>query len=104
MEMYKWHKKDFTALFVDLVQRLPKLIALLVVLPGAPKAHCIAATRILENVVRLERPCFCVQITDSLNSSYPANLPMGQYEVLVRDPPPLVGALPFHMVSQEPRC
>ena len=48
---------EFTALFVDLVERLPKLIALLVVLPGASQSNCIAATSILVskfgNFVRL---------------------------------------------------
>ena len=38
---------EFTSLFVDLVERLLKLIALLVVLPGASQSNCIAATSIL---------------------------------------------------------
>ena len=31
---------EFTALFVDLVQRLPKLIALLVIIPGVSQSNC----------------------------------------------------------------
>ena len=40
-------RSGFTALFVDLVERLLKLFALLVVLPGASQSNCIAATSIL---------------------------------------------------------
>ena len=65
IDMYSWNEKKFTAFFVDLVRRLTKLTALLAVLPGAPQSLCIAATATLENIFRPERPCFCVQITDS---------------------------------------
>ena len=104
IDMYSWNEKKFTAFFVDLVQRLTKLTALLVVLPGAPQSHCIAATATLEKIFSPERPCFCVQITNSLNSNSPPNLPLCHFRVLGQDPPPLVGALPFHLLSQENNC
>ena len=104
IEMYKWHQNVFTAFFMKLVERLPKLIALLIVLPGAPRSHCVAATKILENVFRPKRPCFCVQITDCLNSSTPPNLPLCHFRILAHDPPPLVGALPYHLIAQQPWC
>ena len=104
IEMYKWHIKRFTNFFAHLVERLPKLIALLVVLPGSIQSHCIAATATLEKIYLPGRPCFCVQITDSLESNSPPNLPFGHYGILANDPPPLVGALPFHLLSQETRC
>ena len=103
IEMYKWHENDFTALFVDLVRHLSNLVALLIVLPGAPQSHCISATATLEKIFRPERPCFCVQITESLERKSPPNLPRCHYRVLALDPPPLVGSLPFHLVSQEPK-
>ena len=103
IEMYKWHVKKFTNFFAHLVERLPKLIALLVVLPGAIQSHCIAATATLEKIFRPTRPCFCVQITDMLESKSPPNLPFCHYRVLADDVPPLVGAMPFHLLSQEPR-
>ena len=99
IEMYKWHQKDFTALFVDLVQHLSNLAALLVVLPGAPQSHCISATATLEKIYRPRRPCFCVQITDSLRSINSPIFP--HHRVLALDPPPLVGALPFHLLSYD---
>ena len=103
IEMYKWHEKDFTALFVYLVKHLSNLAALLVVLPGAPQSHCIFATETLEKIYRSKRPCFRVQITDSLNSINPPKLPQSHYQALSRDPQSLVGALPFHLLSHESR-
>ena len=103
IDMYKWHAKKFTAFFVELVQRLPNLIALLVVLPGAPKSHCIVATATLEKIYRPERPCFCVQITDSLESGNPPSLPVCHRQVLAEDPKSLVGELPFHLLPHESR-
>ena len=64
IDMYKWNEIEFIAFFVNLVKRLPKLIALLVVLPGASESHCAAATTTLLTIYRPKRPCFCVQITD----------------------------------------
>ena len=101
IDMYRWNEQKFTAFFVDLVRRLTKLTALLAVLPGAPQSLCIAATATLENIFRPERPCFCVQITDSLQTSNPPNLPQCHFQTLALDPPPLVGALPFHLLSQD---
>ena len=86
-----------------MVERLPKLIALLIVLPVACQSLGIAATTILEIKFRPQRPCFCLQITDSLNSIDPPKLPLNHYQVLAQDPPPIVGALPFHLLSQKPR-
>ena len=53
-----WEEVDFTALFVDLVERLPKLVALLVVFPSATTLQCKAATATLESHFRPTRPCF----------------------------------------------
>ena len=102
--MNMWRETQFTAFFVDLVRKLPKLIALLVVLPDVLPLHCIAATKTLEKIFQPERPCFCVQITDSLRSINPPSLPQCHLQVLALDPPPLVGALPFHLLSRETRC
>lgn len=99
LDMFSWDEAEFTALFVDLVQHLPKLIALLVVLPGAPISHCRAATTALETIFRPLRPCFCVQITDSLESSNPPSLPLVHSEALARDLNPSVGELPFHLTT-----
>ena len=104
IDMYKWHEKDFVNFFVELVKHLPNLVALLVVLPGAPQSHCITATKTLETIYRPDRPCFCVQITDSLDSSSPPSLPLCHYQVLAQDTPSLVGVLPQHLLSQEPKC
>ena len=76
---------EFTSLFVDLLERLPKLVALLVVIPGAPASHCIAATWTLESKFRPTRPCFCVQITDSLDRDDPPNLPLVHYKTLAQE-------------------
>ena len=102
--IFGWNEMKCTAFFfVQLVERLPKLIALLIVLPVACQSLCIAATTILEIKFRPQRPCFCLQITDSLNSIDPPKLPLNHYQVLAQDPPPIVGALPFHLLSQKPR-
>ena len=103
IDMYKWNEERFTAFFVDLVKHLPKLIALLVVLPGAPQSLCIEATATLEKIYRPRRPSFCVQITSELNSNTPPKLPLCHYQALCADTPPLVSSMPFHLLSQEPR-
>ena len=82
--MYEWDEAKFSAFFVDLVVSLPKLVALLVVLPGAPQSHCIAATKTVEVKFRPTRPCFCVQITNSLDNTNPPNLPLFHYQAFRR--------------------
>ena len=62
-----WEEVDFTALFIDLVERLPKLF-----FPSATTLQCKAATATLESHFRPTRPCFCVQITKSLTSINPS--------------------------------
>ena len=94
-------EKAFTDLFVDLVERLPKLIALLVVLPGAAPSNCRATTFTLESKFRPTRPCFCVQITDSLESNNPPKLPLVHYKTLAEDQPPSVGGLPYHLIASD---
>ena len=91
----------FTALFVDLVERLPKLIALLVVLPCVSQSLCTAATAALESKFRPTRPCFCVQITDSLDSDNPPKLPFAHYKTLAHDQLPSVGGLPYHLTPSD---
>ena len=103
IDMYEWDEERFTAFFVDMVKKLPKLIALLVVLPGAPQSLCTEATTNLENIYKPRRPCFCVQITSELNSSITPKLPFCHHKVLADEPPPLVGTMPFHLLSHEPR-
>ena len=103
LNMHKWHEHEFTTFFVDLVAQLPKLIALLIVIPGASQSQCIVATTTLEKIYKHKRPCFCVKITDSLDGTNPYDFPQCHYEVLANDPPPLVGGLPYHLLSQEPR-
>ena len=76
IDMYHWHENEFMAFFVELIEHLPKLIALLVVLPGASHSICVATTKSLEAVCH--------------------------YKVLADDKPPIVGALPFHLLPQEP--
>ena len=94
-------EKAFTDLFVDLVERLPKLIALLVVLPGAAPSNCRATTFTLVSKFRPTRPCFCVQITDSLESNNPPKLPLVHYKTLAEDQPPSVGGLPYHLIPSD---
>ena len=101
MDMCYLDEAEFTELFVDLVERLPKLIALLVVLPGASPSNCIAATSTLESKFRLTRPCFCVQITNSLDSDDPPKLPLVHYKTLAEDQPPSVGGLPYHLTPTD---
>ena len=101
LNMYEWDEVNFKNFFVELVEKLPKLIALLIVLPDAPESHCIAATRTVENIFKPKRPCFCVQISNVLNSVNPPNLPFCHYQVLNEDPQPLVSQLPFHIISRE---
>ena len=103
IDMYEWDEERFTAFFVDMVKKLPKLIALLVVLPGAPQSLCTEATTNLENIYKPRRPCFCVQITSELNSSITPKLPFCHHKVLADEPPPLVGTMPFHLLSHELR-
>ena len=103
LNMYKWDEAEFTAFFVDLVVRLPKLVALLVVLPGASQSHCILATTTLEAKFRTTRPCFCVQITDSLDNTSPPNLPLVHFQALAHDPHPSVGDLPYHLTPFDSR-
>ena len=102
IDMYHWHENEFMAFFVELIEHLPKLIALLVVLPGASHSICVATTKSLEAVYRPQRPCFCVQITSELESKTPPKFPLCHYKVLADDKPPIVGALPFHLLPQEP--
>lgn len=104
LNMHKLNEREFTDIFVNLVEQLPKLIALLVVVPRASPSHCFAATKTLETLYQPKRPCFCVQITDSLSSNAPSHLPLCHFKVLAHDLPPLVGGLPFHLESQEARC
>ena len=80
LDMYTWDEAKFTAFFVDLVRHLPKLIVLSIVLPVVPASHCIAATAVLESKFHSFRPCFCVQITDSLESSNPSSFPWIHYQ------------------------
>jgi hypothetical protein len=80
LDMYTWDEAKFTAFFVDLVRQLPKLIVLSIVLPVVPASHCIAATAVLESTFHSVRPCFCVQITDSLESSNPSSFPWIHYQ------------------------
>ena len=101
LDMYTWDEATFTAFFVDLVRFLPKLIALLIVLPGVPASHCIAATAVLESTFRPVRPCFCAQITDSLESSNPPSLPWIHYQALACDPYGSVGEIPFHLNASD---
>ena len=103
LNMYKWDEAEFTDFFVDFVVRLPKLIALLVVLPGASQSHCVVATTTLEAKFRITRPCFCAQITDSLDNTNPPNLPLVHYEALAHDQHPSVGDLPYHLTSFDSR-
>lgn len=103
LDMYSWDEKTFTKFFADLVEQLPKLVALLVVLPEAPISHCRAATAALQALFQPTRPCFCVQITDSLDSSDPPHLPWVHYQALACDPPPCVGELPFHLMTPSSR-
>ena len=100
---FQWYKDEakFTALFVDLVERLPKLIALLVVLPCVSQSLCTAATAALESKFRPTRPCFCVQITDSLDSDNPPKLPFAHYKTLAHDQLPSVGGLPYHLTPDQ---
>jgi hypothetical protein len=101
LDMYTWDEATFTTFFVDLVQRLPKLIALLIVLPGVSVSHCVAATAALESKFRPVRPCFCVQITDSLESPNPPSLPWIHYQALACYPYTSVGELPFHFTTSD---
>ncbi len=101
LNMCNWNEAEFTAFFVDLVEHLPKLIALLVVLPAASESHCVAATAALKVKFQPVRPCFCVQITKSLDSSNPPNLPLVHYQALAHDPHPSVGELPFHFTPSD---
>ena len=103
LNMYKWDEETFTTFFVDLVVRLPKLIALLVVLPGASQSHCIIATTTIEEKFRNTRPCFCVQITNSLDKTNPPNLPLVHYQALAHDQNPSVGDLPYHLTYFDSR-
>ena len=103
LNMHKLNEREFTDLFVNLVEQLPKLIALLVVVPRASPSHCFAATKTLEKTYRSARPCFCVQITNSLDSNNPPKLPLCHFKMLACNPPPLVGTMPFHLLSQEPK-
>ena len=102
-DMYAWDEATFSTFFVDLVQKLPKLIALLIVLPDAPLEHCVAATTAVESAFRPTRPCFCAQITNCLDSPNPPSLPWMHYQVLARDPYPTVGDLPFSEVQSRSR-
>ena len=103
IDTYNWKEKDFVNFLVELVKHLPNLVALLVVLPDAPQSHCIAATKTLEKTYRSARPCFCVQITNSLDSNNPPKLPLCHFKMLACNPPPLVGTMPFHLLLQEPK-
>ena len=96
-----WEEVDFTALFVDLVERLPKLVALLVVFPSATTLQCKAATATLESHFRPTRPSFCVQITKSLTSINPPMLPLVHFKALALDQPPLVSGLPYHLIPSD---
>ena len=96
-QLYK-SEAEFTALFVDLVERLPKLIALLVVLPCASQSLCIEATAALKSKFRPTRPCFCVQITNSLNRDDPPKLPFVHYKTLAHNHIRSVGGLPYHLI------
>ena len=89
---------EFTSLFVDLVERLLKLIALLVVLPGASQSNCIASTSILVSKFRPTRPYFCAQITDSLDSNDLSKFSFAHYKTLAEDQLPLASLLPYHLV------
>lgn len=101
LDMYSWNESMFASFFVELVQHLPKLIALLVVLPGAPTSHCVAATAALESTFRPTRPCFCAQITDSLSSANPPSLPWIHYQALACDSYTSVGELPYHFTTSD---
>lgn len=103
LDMYSWNTTEFTAFFIDVVEHLPKLVALLVVLPDAPISLCRAATSTLEVIFRPTRPSFCAQITDSLDNTNPPSLPLIHYQTLARDPSPSVGELPFHLTLSNSR-
>ena len=97
IDMHTWNEKKFTEYFVHLVEHLPKLIALLVVLPGAPQSLCFEATATLEKKYMPRSPCFCVQITSDLKNNTTPKLPFCHYRALCADTPPIVGAMPFHL-------
>ena len=103
MDVCKWAEAEFTDFFVDLVQNLPKLIALLVVIPGASQLHCCNATAALKKKFQPSRPCFCVHITDTLVNSCSSCLPSVHYHSLVVEPHLLVGELPFHLIPSDNR-
>ena len=100
-QLYEWNEDKFTALLVELVESLPNLIAFLVVVPESTKSKCIEATSTLESKFRPTRPCFCVQITNSLDSNDPPNLPFVHYKALALDQPPSVGGLPYHLIPRD---
>ena len=96
-----WEEAQFTTLFIDLVQRLPKLVTLLVVFPSATTSQCKAATAIVESQFRPTRPCFCVQITENLATTDPPKLPLVHYNTLALDKHPSVGGLPYHLTPSD---
>jgi hypothetical protein len=80
-----------TAFFVDLVQRLPKLIALFIVLPSVSVSHWVVLAA-LESKFHPVRPCFCPN---------PPSLPWTRYQALAFNPYTFADELPFHFTTSD---
>ena len=95
--LFGWTEEAVVNLLVKLVEQLPKLVALLVVLPTVPQAFCVRATAVLKKMMVPTRPCFAVQITHSLESECPPRLPWIHYQVLAADSSTHFSDLPHHL-------